>query len=386
MRLRRAAVGALVAGAVLVPATVASAGHHRAAKLPLALVPLQTAQLGAAGKGLALDYGSGPKYISNIGLKAFDVRSYMEDDGYSLADGGQYSLDYGDPFTGSTGVTEIRTAVQRYKTHAAAKKAYRGWRYVDASLRQFNPGGAWQKIKVPAVGAQNFAYLGRWAVPTLNPIVGLDEQVLAGRFVLSLTVFAGSTDAAEHAAPGLARSLYHRLRSMLRGHLTGKPVTLPRKPKAGQASDGPDLTAMVLQPSDVGQAGTPLVQQRYFAFPPADSTYQMTMASAGLYDEGLGQDIFWWPTATEATYAEAYVRAFIGAGSPVDLSAVGDNASGAIFDGGSDGALVVLTLTNGRAGEYIFGSTSGSGPAPTSSDVQTLAQAAANRLDAGLVP
>ena len=57
MGLRRAALVVLVVGAVLVPVATASAGHR--ARLELALVPLQTAQLGPKNASLALDYGSG---------------------------------------------------------------------------------------------------------------------------------------------------------------------------------------------------------------------------------------------------------------------------------------------------------------------------------------
>lgn len=384
--MRRVVLLAVVAAAILAPATVASASHHAAGKIVLALVPLQKAQLGAVGKSFALDYGSGSTFVPDDGIKAFDIRREMQD--VSLAPFGipRYTLDYGDAFAGGTGVTEIRTSVEEYKTPAAAKAGYHRWREADTTLRAYKPGGPWHRIDVPAVGSRNFAYLGSWTAPNLNPIVGLDEQALAGRFVLDVSVFGGSVDATEHAAPILARRLHNRLRSMLKGHLAGKPVKLPRKPKPGQAADGPDLSAMILHPSDVGQATAPVVQQQYVVGLPADSAYDMEMTPAGLYDDGLDQNILWWPTATEATYAEAYLRAFFGTGSPVDLTAVGDNATGSIFDGGTDGALVIVTLANGRAGEYIVGSTTGAGPAPTASDVQSLAQAAATRLDAGLGP
>ncbi|HEY2353324.1 MAG TPA: hypothetical protein VGH79_00300 [Gaiellaceae bacterium] len=386
--MRRVAIAALVAGAVLVPATMASASHHRAAAHPLALVPLQSAQLGALWNGLALDYGSGRPLFTNVGLKAFDVRPYIQDEGGATFSGqvGRYALDYGDAFSGGTGVTEIRTGIEKYTTPRAAKAAYSYWRHVDSSLHEYTPGGQWKKIAVAAVGSRNFAYLGSWTAAGLNPIVGLDEQMLAGRYVLDVAVDAGSIDAAEHAAPGLARKLHHRLRSMLEGHLHWKPATLPREPKPGRAADGPDLSTMILQPSDVGQSSTPTVLKQYDTWLPARSVYMMQMKPAGLYDDELIQDIFWWPTATEATYAGAYIRAFVGPGSPVDLSAVGDNATGSIFDGGEAGAFAIITLTNGRASEQIGGFTTGAGPAPTASDVQSLAQAAADRLDAGLGP
>jgi len=389
--MRRVGLAAIAAGAVLVTATAASASHHSSAKLPLALVPLQKAQLGAAGKSLKLDYGSGPQFISNVGLKAFDVRNIVGTEEWEYpATVAYYSLDYGDPFTGSPGVMEIQTGVEQYKTPAAARKGYAFWRHVDSSLRIIGPGGPWKKIDVPAVGPQHFAYLGTWQAPNLNPIVGLDEQVLAGKFVLALTVTAGSSTAAESIAPRLAHWLYRRFQPMLNGHLAGKPARLPRQPKPGPAAGAPDLPTIILQPSDVGQSQTPDVSKQYIPSLPALSTYEMTMTPAGLWDDGINEDISWWPTATEATYAEAYLRAltakFYGNGSPVDLTGVGDNATGSIADYGDNGSVAMVTLTSGQAGVFVDGVTTGAGPAPSDSDLQSLAQAAANRLDAGLGP
>jgi hypothetical protein len=370
-----------VAGAVLVPVTVASASHHHAAKLPLALVPLQKAQLGAAGRSLALDYdGSGPSDIPFDGLKACEVSLLLLNDGRVA----QYFLDYGDGFTGSNGVMEIRTGVDEYTTRAAAKAVYLLRRRADSDQQV----GQWKKIRVPAVGPRHFAYLGTWAVPNLNPIVCLDEQVLAGKFIVDLTVTAGSAKAAEHVAPRLARRLYHRFQSMLSGHLAGNPVKLPRKPKNARAAGGPDMSTMVLQPSDIGQPDAD-VTKFYWAVLPALSAYEMDMnVYAGPFDGDLEQQIFWWRTAKEAKYVAAYESDFnanIKGVSTVDLSAVGDNATGVISEW--DGKpLVFVSLTNGRAGEYVLASRNGEGPAPTDSDVQSLAQAAANRLDAGLGP
>jgi hypothetical protein len=388
MRLRRAAVGALLVGAVLVPTTAAAARHHPAPKLRLSLVPLQTAQLGSAGTGLALDYGSGPRAKRNLGLKFEDFRSFIPDAYFKSDLGGvaRYALDYGDPFIGSTGVMELRSGVEEYKTPAAAKKSFAFSLHLGVVLSRNQP-GTLEKLKAPPVGQRSAAYLIDWAAPDLNPIVKLDEQVLAGRFVLALTVTAGSTSAAEKVAPHLLRVLHRRLQLLLAGHLTGKPAKLPPRPHAGQAPGGPDLSTMVLQPSDVDpDAGYDV--QRYVPDLPALSAYLVSMNSAGLYDAGFEQVVFWWPTATEATYTAAYFGAEIakayGAGSAVDLSAVGDNATGTIVAGTTEGSVVGVTLTNGQAGSLILGL--GSGAAPTDSDVQSLAQAAANRLDAGLGP
>ena len=119
MALRRAALVALVAAAVLVPATGASASHHAVGKIRLSLVPLQTAQLGPENASLALNYGSGPFSYYNNRFRLFGINFFS---GGSFSRLGGYVLDYGDPFAGSTGVMEIRSSVERYRTRADARK------------------------------------------------------------------------------------------------------------------------------------------------------------------------------------------------------------------------------------------------------------------------
>ncbi|HEY2353322.1 MAG TPA: hypothetical protein VGH79_00290 [Gaiellaceae bacterium] len=392
--LKRVALVAVVAGAALLSATVASAGHHPA-RLRLGLVPLQTAQLGAAGASLALAYGSG-----SIGSDGFPTNGSggviiigPGGDGTHGLVGG-YVLDYGDPLTGSTGVTEIRTSVDEYKTPAEARKGLAAARFADRFAGDiFGAAGVTvtvKKVKPARVGQQRFGYRITQAAENLNPIVRLDEHVVAGRFLLGLTVAAGSASAANAIAPHLLRVLHHRLQLLLGGHATGKPPKLPPEPADGQAPGGPDLSGMVLQPSDVGMSHAVNLFQAYTPMPPALSGFFMLLSPAGTYDS-LQQQIGWWPTATEATYGETYgsgnsfAFGFFGfgsSGSPVDLSGVGDNAVG-YLDTGSGGSSVDITLTNGQAGEHI---TASSDATLTASDVQSLAQAAANRLDAGLGP
>jgi hypothetical protein len=116
----------------------------------------------------------------------------------------------------------------------------------------------------------------------------------------------------------------------------------------------------------------------------------MLLEPAGTY-EYLQQQVAWWPTATEATYGETYGGGgpfryvgfgFGGTATPVDLSAVGDGATGYLIND-SEEHSVQVTLTNGRTGVFV---TASSESTLHASDVQSLAQAAADRLDAGLGP
>src|SRR5262249_55262649 len=157
----------------------------------------------------------------------------------------------------------------------------------------------------------------------------------------------------------------------------------------------------ILQPSDVGQDYPVYLTQGYTVETAALSAFLMELSPAGEYDS-LDQIVNWWPTATEATYGQTYEsglflssggfvfgasrRAGSGSGeavTPVDLSAVGDGATGYIVTGFGLPTEVDITLTNGQAGTKITAVASSTVQA---SDVQSLAQAAANRLDAGLGP
>jgi hypothetical protein len=393
MTLKRVCLLAFLAALALVPATAgaATAGHHPA-KISLALVPLQTAQLGPDGASFALNYGSGPGADDTLQVfGAFSLNGVRPPSPIGGPHISGYALDYGDPFTGSTGVMEIRTGVEQYKSPAYAKSGLKFWRHTESTFWEDNSAvlpitGQW--LEAPSVGQRGFASLTTFAAPNLNPIVRLDEQVADGRYVLDLTVTAGSASAAKQAAPGLLSALDHRLRKVVAGHWTGYPAKLPPRPDGGgQAPGGPDLSAATLQPSDVGQSHWVSLFQDYEPDSLALSSFFMYANPAGPYSQ-LTQDIRWWPTATEATYAETYqadsVLVLFGGATSVDLSGLSDPASGTLITGsGLSQSVVEINLTNGQAGDSVFAE---SDQMLTTSDVQTLAQALATRLDAALGP
>ena len=71
--------------------------------------------------------------------------------------------------------------------------------------------------------------------------------------------------------------------------------------------------------------------------------------------------------------------------TPVDLTAVGNNASGGVLSvtqtGQPTNYLALVALSSGQASDLIL---AGSGSQIQASDVVNLAQTAANRLNAGL--
>jgi hypothetical protein len=391
MTRNRAALIGFIAALVLVPATASAAPAYR---IPwkLSVVPLQKAQLGPAGASFALNHdGSGP--IPNRSASVLLLGAFLAPTSNPLPGNGRlggYALDYGDPLTGSTGVTEIRTSVEKYKTAANAAAGLRFWRMTDSHL------GSWvnssvlpvtvQKVKPPAVGQQRFASLLTFAATGLNPIVRLDVQATDGRYILGVTVTAGSASAAEGAAPGLLRALDKRLHRLESWHSVGAPAKVPGEREAGQAQGGPEFSAAALQLADVGESYWQYDVRQYASDPFALSRYFMTAGPAGLYFQ-VDQDLTWWTTATEATYANTYQGQLLDGEyllpppssiTPVDLSGLSDPGNGALITGGPY-SLALINLTRGQASDRVVAISASS---LTASDVQALAEKAAARLDA----
>jgi hypothetical protein len=227
--------------------------------------------------------------------------------------------------------------------------------------------------------------------------VFVDAQFSDGRYVLKADVAADSLSAAEGVAARLTRTLDHRLRLAEAGHLRGKPVKLPPALKAGPPTGGPDLATLALTASDLsGQ--TTVVNDGYSApSAPSLSEYTLDLQPAGTFED-LTQIIDWFPAANDATFlsryegvafayvfAQGFLTGAPGQFTPVDLSAAGDGASGGIVSVASPGQptvyLAIVGLSSGQASDFVL---AGSRSQLQSSDVLSLAQHAANRLNAGL--
>jgi len=368
---------AAIAGAALCASSASAAAGH-APKLRLPLVPLQTAQLGPAGASLPIQFDSGP--VANR-----DGPPQLK----KLGRLSGYLLDYGDPYLGGAGVTSIATEIERFRTNSGAKKGVRFWKKNEQLVA-----GLYQSIglvvsarffKTPAVGSGHFAYVTSFQIPNADPLYTADEVASSGHYVLHASVAAGTDATAEHLAPALMAKLEHRLRRMLDGHLRGKPARLPGLPEPGPPPGGPDLSSFVLTPPDfIGQAT--VVDQGYDPDPSAVSSYGIDLHPAGPFDE-VGQSISWYLDANEATWQGTLFGAILSGNAltPVDLSAVGDNATGVIGTGedssGAPVSIALVSMWQGQALDFAFAER------PTtiqSSDVQALAQAMANHLNAGL--
>jgi hypothetical protein len=382
LRTRALLVAALV-GLLLAP--LASA--RTAPRVKLSLVPLAKSSLGSAAHGLALAQDSGVLTNSDVPV-GFKTAGRLTG----------YLLDYGDAYRGGTGVTAIETDVNKYRTAAGAKRGLALGRKGDvtgvASLTEAGLAYTGKALARPKLGGRSFAFVWTSSIVGVDPVSVVDLQWTEGLFVLQVEVAAGSHPVAESLARKLAKRLDKRLRLGLAGRLHGKPVKLPPRPKAGPPPGGPPLSALVLQTSDLGGLAT-TEDQFYAADPPAISEYALDMRPAGTFDD-LSQLIDWWPTTNEAAFfsnvefplAATELSAFAGVKPliiPVDVSTVGDAAQAEILQfvpsGGPTVDFAVVSLSSGQATDFIL---AGSQSAIQALDVQNLAQAAANRLDAGL--
>lgn len=390
--MKTALLGALVAAAVLAPAASAKSSH----RVRLAVVAVPKSALGRPGRSLALARGSG--VVSNAQAPNNSITATAS----TFAKLGRvtgYALTYGDRYSGHTGVTEITTGVDEYKNSADAKRGLTFWKNDDSKITVLKPYGlavAVKVVKAPKVGTRRFAEGTAFTVPNAAPVAFVDERFTEGRYMLDVDVAAASLSAAAGAATKLARTLDHRLRLAEAGHLRGKPVKLPPPLAPGAPEGGPDLATLTLMTSDFGGPATLGDHMYATPSPPALSAYGINWNPAGTFAQ-LSQIIAWFPTANDATVLTRFEETVIahslaegltglaGQFTPVDLGAIGDNASGGIVSVKAPQQptlyLTVIALSSGQASDLILAASESQSQA---SDVLSLAQTAANRLNAGL--
>lgn len=375
------------------PAGSASRSH----RVKLAVVALPKSALGVAGRSLAVSPDSGA--VSNAGATGKSISAGPHTfDNFGRITG--YVLSYGDPYSGGSGITSIETGVDKYKTAAGAKRGLAFWRKDDPKINVLAPYGVVATVKAlkpSKIGTHRFAEAATYAIPNAAPVTLVDEQFSDGRYVLQVDVGAGSLSEAFHAAGKLARTLDHRLRLAEAGHLRGKPVKVPPQLDRGPPQGGPELGMLALTSSDFGGQATITEQGYNTPSTPSLSTFVEDMEPAGGFAD-LAQVIDWFPHANDATvlgrfegvgYAyglgEGLLTGVPGQFTQVDLSTVGHSAYGGIVSATPHGRptvyFVIVTLSSGQAADLILAISESQ---VQSGDVVNLAQAAANRLDAGL--
>ncbi len=393
-------VAALVA-ASFVPGAPAQGRAHETTPVELAVLPLPKAQLGRAASSLSLARDSG--LYSNYLLAP------LSSTGFSFADSldtfkqlgrlAGYALDYGDAYSGGSGITEIRTYVERYRTPAGAKKGLAFWRKDDEQVvRLDHLGGftvaAHRFLPVPAVGTGRFAYYTKCETVHARPVRMVDERFTDGRYDLEVEVAWGSRASGSALASQLAKKLERRLHLALAGRLDARVPKLPSHPVPGHPPGGPDLSTLVLQPTDLAPGAANVDNRFYVDDPFAVSQYSIDFDPAGPYFV-LGQGIGWYPSANEAafraTYDEALATASVRAQCPrcrsqitsVDLDSIGhgDRATVIRLLGGS-GSSIAVAFSRGQATDFVAAHSDRA--QPPVSEVQALARSMAARLDPGL--
>ena len=394
---------AVLAAVVLVP----TAGAARTPKphVSLPLLPLPQSALGAAGASLPLQWqDSGLVTNEDAALGANGRVATWQVKKLGRVSG--YTLDYGDPFTGAAGVTEIKTSVDDYKTAADATRGLAFW-HRDGGKTSLAAKGAFtithKKLEPGRVAQGGFSVLITEHAPSMAPIYRVDEQATEGRYVIDVRIAAGRKSAATRLAASLTRKLDARVRRAVAGHLHGTPVPSPSEPSpAGPPPGGPDLSKLVVQPGDVGQQPLPPPEgsdQGYGDAPYAISHYLSWFEGVSSFGE-LVQDLAWYPTGTEAARVAAYSGFLsgtfqvlgLGVGglpmryTPVDVSSAGDDASADLVKVGTGrkGAYplryALVTLRKGQLVDRVMLAPQG-GVVPVS--LQSVANAMAKRLDAG---
>jgi hypothetical protein len=372
---KKVLLGTALAALIFLPAASATRSHA----VRLGIVPLPKSVIGAAAQSFSLAHDSGRVSNASAAAHTSDAtpKTFRK---LGRVDG--YALEYGNAFTGDSGITAVRTSIEQYKSASDARRALSFWKKEDAQLSKLdNPDFSVTSVPVdvpaPAARTSRFAYLTSYSASNIAPVAGIDEQVADGRYVLSVIVTAGSASEAVALVPTLVAKLDARLRLARHGRLHARPVKLPRQ-KAGPPPGGPDLSALALRKADL--RGKVSVTKGYLADPAAISDYSVFMLPAGPFD-ALDQEIEWYPAANEASFFADFENAAMLAQkgtTALDLSGVGDGAQGT-FSPGSKYSAGQVFFSSGNLAEFIFMAKEGS----VSSDaVTTVARAAASRIDA----
>jgi hypothetical protein len=399
--LLRGLLVAALAAAVGVPA---SAAKSRAPRVGLAVLPLPRPALGPAARSLPLERAGSGVLVNGVGNEAgklvvgsglavtpnasFPHAIYAGSYLQKLGRVSGYALDYGLGASGGTGVTEVRTSVDEWRTAAGAEKGLALWQAADRLVTKYGYMGdglaiSLEQQKVAHVGSRRFAYLVGYHAADIAPLFGLDEQFTRGRYEADVTVWAGTAAAAKQLAPRLAKKLDARIGRALAGKLHARPVKLPPKQKAGPPPGGPDLAQLALQSTDLSGKATPFIHSYVTggllsAF--AVSDYYATLIPAGPFS-ALGQQIQWFASANQASFQADFDATFFGQGSPLDLTGLGDGARGELANGGSGDSTgyAELVFSSGRLEELLaFDSDS----AIEAANVQSVARTVASKIDA----
>jgi hypothetical protein len=307
-----------------------------------------------------------------------------------------YLLDYGNPFGSSSGVSEIQTEVDRYRTAADARRGLAFWQRDElkgSALKKLGIDFTVKRLRPSGIPGPHWVYAGTASIKGLKPIHGVDAAFQQGQYLLGVSVSAGTASAAAHLVPAVAHRLGQRMRLALAGSLHSSPVKLPPALKPGPPAHGPKPAGLVLTTSDLGGSAT--VAHAAYSKPKdaldenALSVYDLTMTSQGPFPFA-SQEVLVGSNELEVRYFSAITVSALSAGfgnkahtTPVTLAGVGDNARGELVRvtiNGRTAYEAVVVLSRGSYLDFVVGA---SATPFTPADVTKLAHLAQKRLDAG---
>ncbi|HUK43824.1 MAG TPA: hypothetical protein VLV28_00885, partial [Gaiellaceae bacterium] len=235
--------------------SASSAGMGTAS--PLALMPLPGPLLGPLARSLTLDPDSGT--VSNAEAAKNATRPTSAARLSSLGRRTGYRLDYHDP-TGAAlveghGLLRVSTEVDRYRDEGATSA---GLVFVrDDALSVASLASSLLEVRISPfapgkLGEQSFGLMGTVVPKGERPGYEVDVGFRTGPYLASVSVSAAAPVGLRSLAQALASKLEKRVAGVLRGRVSGSPVTLPSKLKAGPPPHGPDLSRLALSPGDLG--------------------------------------------------------------------------------------------------------------------------------------
>jgi hypothetical protein len=233
------------------------------------------------------------------------------------------------------------------------------------------------------------------------PVYGIVVGFTSGPLVAAVSVSAADARDRRAYALGLARRLESRIEAVLAGRITGPPVPLPGKAKAGPPPHGPELSRLTLSPSDLG--GGTVKQQGYRLDKDLSpiSEYQRTLSPAGpfLY---LQEQVALFHGPTEAGFTFSVLASTLSSPSgmsafgatdvttykPTKVTVHGGDEARAVrakvaLHGGSAINEALVVIRTGAATEFLVVGSPGSLQIPVAA-IQRLARTAAARAAAGL--
>jgi hypothetical protein len=286
-----------------------------------------------------------------------------------------YQLDYLDPAAGAVargkGLVEVASEVELYRSSRAAIAGLAFRRRDDgdvAALRSSMLEITSSRFSPPRVGQGAYGVNSVDRPSGIGTLYESEVTFRHGALIGSVEITSAGRAGAQALAAKLAGKLDARIAAALAGKMHGVPVPLPKRPKAGRAPNGPDLSKLTVGPTDLGSGK--VVQQGYEVdndlMPVSEFVRQMSPAGTFAFIE---TEVALFATEGQAKFTAALLIDTL-ASKQALREALGTNFGGVrvtkltptpVRLGGSaapNGLLVKLNLANGAQFTAAFAAVS----------------------------